>query len=211
MNPPSESAHEHETTWSLLPWYLNGTLTDEEVESVREHLARCVSCRAEAEEQETLRQHIAATDSRPEHAPAAFAALEQRIDSQPASFGGRSLWSGALRLAAILAVAIGIWTATRPNEFVVLADPSACTGDLSIVFSQQATAHAIEQLLEREGLAISCGASLTAPGSDASSADRLYKVRLIEAESSTDRIGAEALATRLSDLEIVQLALAAND
>jgi len=201
VNSPSERAQEHETTWKLLPWYLNGTLTEEVAEAVREHLVRCVTCRAEAEEQETLRQHIASTDSRPERAPAAFADVMNRIDSDSTSAPHRGLWPAALRLAAVLVVALGIWSVNRPNEFDVLSTPEVCTGDLSIKFTPEATPKSIDEFLASQGLKVACEPS----------GDQLYKVQLVEPRGDETIGDFETLALGLEDRELVALALATQE
>ena len=45
--------------WALIPWYVNGTLTEEEAARVRARLASCERCRREVAEQSRLAQAIA--------------------------------------------------------------------------------------------------------------------------------------------------------
>jgi anti-sigma-K factor RskA len=37
----------HSEVWALLPWYVNGTLTDQEIAAVEAHLATCADCQCE--------------------------------------------------------------------------------------------------------------------------------------------------------------------
>ncbi len=37
----------HREVWALLPWYVNGTLTDQEIAAVESHLATCADCQCE--------------------------------------------------------------------------------------------------------------------------------------------------------------------
>lgn len=214
MNVPHESSAEHDAVWNLLPWYLNGTLDEAEATRVREHIARCLACRDEAGEQEVIRANIADADSRPERAPAAFSMLMDRIDTtseedlagrDEAATTARATWPAALRLAAVLAVTASIWALTTVrngtpepsptnNEFTVLGDPSACVGDLSVVFDPAATDAAIRELLRSEGLEIACGPT----------PENLYKLRL------GDRQSQASTATRLRAEGIVQLVLASD-
>lgn len=46
---------EHRAVEALLPWYVNGTLPQEELELVRGHLAQCARCQADAAWQDGLR------------------------------------------------------------------------------------------------------------------------------------------------------------
>src|SRR5512135_3643787 len=44
----------HDKVWSLLPWYINGSLEASELELVEQHLRICLRCRREVAEQGTL-------------------------------------------------------------------------------------------------------------------------------------------------------------
>ena len=45
---------------TLLPWYLNGTLREEERQEVAQHLRECQPCRTELDELSRLRQQVKA-------------------------------------------------------------------------------------------------------------------------------------------------------
>jgi anti-sigma factor RsiW len=68
---------------TLLPWYLNGTLTPAETGEVERHLATCASCRAEVEAWRRLRPAVdAAVASRPAPPADLFARVRARIGSE---------------------------------------------------------------------------------------------------------------------------------
>jgi hypothetical protein len=67
---------------TLLPWYLNGTLSPAEAGEVERHLAGCASCRAEMEEWRRLRPALdSAVASRPLPPADLFAAVRRRIEA----------------------------------------------------------------------------------------------------------------------------------
>jgi len=73
-----ENRHEriHGRIWELLPWYVNGTLSEREQERVEAHLADCPRCQ---EEERACRQTAAAVKSAGEVSPTPHPVQLQRM------------------------------------------------------------------------------------------------------------------------------------
>ena len=48
----------HREVWTLLPWYINGTLADAELDLVKQHLRICITCRRELAVQQRISEVI---------------------------------------------------------------------------------------------------------------------------------------------------------
>jgi hypothetical protein len=70
-----QGARVHQRIWELLPWYVNGTLSDQDRERVEAHVAICRRCRDEVE---TCRRMAAAVKSQGEVAPSPHPVQLQR-------------------------------------------------------------------------------------------------------------------------------------
>lgn len=66
----------HERVWSLLPWYVNGTLPHRERERVEEHLETCLRCQ---EEERACRRTAETVQSAGEVAPTPHPVQFQRV------------------------------------------------------------------------------------------------------------------------------------
>ena len=55
----TEAETEHDLVWSILPWYVNGSLTGAERTRVDAHLKECLSCRREFAALKILATHTA--------------------------------------------------------------------------------------------------------------------------------------------------------
>lgn len=67
----------------LLPWYANGTLTEEERAKVTAHLARCARCQRELRELQHIKELVALSVERvPEPSEELFAQTIERIHAQ---------------------------------------------------------------------------------------------------------------------------------
>lgn len=76
----NEHAPSHELVWSLLPWFVNGSLADDEDRSVREHLGACLTCHRELRRLQALERAVAVPAG--EYASArGYARLTQRMRS----------------------------------------------------------------------------------------------------------------------------------
>jgi len=144
---------EHRAVQALLPWYVNGTLADEELVQVQSHLAQCPRCQADAAWQQAVRTSPPAT------APAAdvdrqWTALSQRLEAArppaprwPQVLGDwlRTRWMPlALGLQGVtLVAALTItWWAVAPRDDLYRglgAAPKAPSANALVVFRSTAS------------------------------------------------------------------------
>lgn len=68
----------HEACWEILPWYVNGTLGEDEQHHVESHLATCLLCRSEIESLQKFQQNMLDFNDTTQQ-DLAFARLMQRI------------------------------------------------------------------------------------------------------------------------------------
>ncbi len=69
----------HQTTEALLPWFVNGTLKDEELASVELHLKECARCQREVDWLREMRAAYAGSETLADAAPS-FHKLRRRLD-----------------------------------------------------------------------------------------------------------------------------------
>lgn len=128
----------HKEVWSLLPWYVNGTLNGPELDRVRQHIDVCVTCRKELEIQHRLAEAVRNSNLVSLSSKVAFLRLRERITNevQPpvhktrwrhyflskCSHVSTSLFSSpvlrrtAVALSAVLMIAITLFTAQRLSK-----------------------------------------------------------------------------------------------
>ena len=166
---------DHETAFELLPWYVNGTLSDDERALVESHVNNCVTCRIEERKERGLRELVRSTETLSLSAEAGFARLDRALneDSQASVSSRRTLSSfrPLTRIAASIAlimVAAFIISTQLPRagndspEYVTLTGGSAgnASGNhLDIVFAAHVTEPEIRALLTDIGGSIVSGPS----------------------------------------------------
>lgn len=142
-------AEAHERTTELLPWFVNGSLSDDETALVERHVRDCLPCRNALKEQQRLAKLIRERPLVSVSPDRAFDRLMQRIDGdRPATrsrrrAGASAAATGKLAIAASVVVAVllgaGLWMLDREltadGEFSTLTDPGAADGArVDIVF-----------------------------------------------------------------------------
>jgi len=168
---------EHEAVQSVLPWYANGTLALSEAQRVRDHLAQCAGCRADAAWQERVR--AAAPDPLPAVAQREvdrqWSALAQRITDEGAAPARRPVaarepvrapwWPLAFGLqTALVAVLAIVWFAAPPRDgaFHALGAPAAgATANVLVVFRPNATEADIRRALRASHAQLVGGPTVT--------------------------------------------------
>jgi hypothetical protein len=55
-------ASSHQKVWELLPWYVNGTLTDPELSAVRQHISSCQICQDEIVQCQSIAAAVRSTE-----------------------------------------------------------------------------------------------------------------------------------------------------
>ncbi len=167
---------EHQAAQSLLPWYVNGTLGAEEAERVRNHLAECPRCQADAQWQDRLRAASPSTEpvSKTE-VDRQWAALSGRLAPAGAKPARRphaiANWLGtrwvslAVGLQAVVVVAVALaWLGApqRDEPFHALgAAPAAASANVLVVFRPAATESDIRRALRSNHAQIVGGPTVT--------------------------------------------------
>jgi hypothetical protein len=146
----------HEEAFELLPWFVNGTLSDAEHAGVDHHVRNCLPCRIALQEQAQLEKLLKQQPIVPLSAEPAFERLLDEIGAQRRRTQGSSrawpTFSGVFSrhavTAAVLFTSLGVasWLATlgrdalRDSEFVTLTGQTATDFELDIVFVDELSA-----------------------------------------------------------------------
>lgn len=86
MSEHEQKEREPHAAIMLLPWYLNGTLTEEEHRQVEQHLTDCETCRTELEGLRQLREEVrSANEAQPGPSPDLFQRVMARIELEKES------------------------------------------------------------------------------------------------------------------------------
>lgn len=160
----------------LLPFFINGTLSELENARVMRHLASCASCHDDLGEQHRLQDLMRAAPEPPSDASLAWARLERTLDEESRhrvqsrrvqSRWMRPAWMSGFGLAAAAALVLLLTPAVLNDpdsgaaDYRTLTsaapDPAADSGAIRVVFVLQATVGDIEELLDRTGLQIASG------------------------------------------------------
>ncbi len=173
----------HPEISSLLPWYVNGSISASERLQVDEHLALCTSCRDELARERWIYRNMSAENA-VEHMPSAsLQKLQARLDgvgaaeSKPvnATTGAeesrdRSMpWQGLMAASvAVLAVALSLLAAGRWTQYgaqaaapvyhtVTSPDPRAANEAIRAVFSPTITLSELQSILDEAQVRIVSG------------------------------------------------------
>jgi len=162
---------EHRRVQEALPWFLTGTLDEDERSLVEQHLAGCAGCRADLEEQRVLRAGLRTQEAMPDEAPA-LARLLERLDAAGAAADHRSArprwpigrWFGAvaalprwasvtlaLQCIVLAGLAWSMWPVDRTAaSFHTLAAAGSAfdaRGNLVVVFDPDARVRDVQAVL----------------------------------------------------------------
>lgn len=166
----------------LLPWYVNETLTGEELRTVEEHLPNCERCRHELEWLQLLRAQVKRTDVG--EIPSALGRARLLRDLRGGttqSVRRRAWWQPALAAAAMVmviqaAALFHFWSVSGP--ITPLGGPHAQEAILQVRFAPSATEAELRAVLQEIG-----GVLVDGPG-----ALGVYRVRL-EGDKAPAAIG----------------------
>jgi anti-sigma factor RsiW len=182
----------HRNAWDLIPWFVNGSASDDECAQLQEHLDQCAQCRAELDMQRALMQEMRTRPLVEKMPHASYQKLRARIDAVPAvpqltasQRPRRSRMVQWLTAAVVLHIVLlstlvvvflqGRSTAV-PGAFRTVSSPAAlATPGIRAVFSADLALGELHLLLNHAHLQISAGPSAEgvytlAP--DATGADR---------------------------------------
>ncbi|WP_373635692.1 zf-HC2 domain-containing protein [Yoonia sp. SS1-5] len=171
---PPQPARCPDAIWELIPWYVNGSLPEDEAATVAAHSETCPDCEAEIARQQVLAKKVATTD--PFDAPLArsWDSLRAQIEAdatartpQPAKrswFAG--LHGGVLALMGTVAVACVLVvvqvSAPRDGEFVTLTSGGSETAtQIKLLPAADVDASMLNALLAAQGMTITDGPSET--------------------------------------------------
>ena len=157
---------------ALLPWYLNGTLREDERRQVDQHLSSCAACRAELDELAQLNvqlHEVYAAQSEPssrlQRAVLGQVALEASTKGAKSVSGPQRLkgldewfrslfaprWAPALVVTLLVAqLGLLLWSMTRPTllDQVTTRGLGAPTVRLRVVFQETASERQIRSLVQ---------------------------------------------------------------
>ena len=160
----------HHTTEALLPWLVNGTLSETERDELEKHLQSCAQCRAElARERDVTNFYVAAGDSEtPLSVDAAFNKMRARIASGPRESARAPLtplgwWrlGFGMQTAVVLLLGATLLLQTMPGWFNEdgaayrgLGTAQRASGDALVVFDPAASEAVVRRALQQAGARI---------------------------------------------------------
>jgi len=181
----TQAAREHQDISALLPWYVNGSIGEQERQRVEAHLIVCGGCRNDLAQEQRIYQGMTA-ESAVEYMPAAsLKRLQARLDDVVAAAspdpradvpayrekaGRRPMaWQGLMAASvAVMAVAISLLAADRwmqsraraaaPDYYTVTTSAPRAPGEvIRAVFSPTITLVELQALLDEAQLRIISG------------------------------------------------------
>jgi anti-sigma factor RsiW len=167
----------HDEAFELLPWFVNGTLSEAERTGVDRHIRACLPCRVALQEQSQLQTLLREQPTVRLSADQGFERLIEGIDAasrrrtvRPRRRGAAlaALWAGFGRHAVTATVLVGglalaSWLVTiaydRPQEgaFGTLTTEAADAARIDIVFADGVTEPELRALIRDLGGAITSG------------------------------------------------------
>lgn len=175
MSEPNEPI-DHKEVLELLPWFVNGTLTEEEHDLVERHLHECLPCHLELREQRRLSGLVRKQPIVHVSAEQGFDELMGHLESgarrqRPVFLAAVQALTGSSRLvlagtAFIALLGMVAWLSfsspqtTPATDYVTLSDePDSRALLLDIVFSEQVTEPQLQQIVGELGATIVDGPS----------------------------------------------------
>jgi hypothetical protein len=164
----------HKHAWELIPWYVNGTVSDSKRDGLQFHLEHCSQCREEVEAQRALMQGMKTRQQVEVMPHVSLQKLMSRIDSEPQAQRAtlprspRALrWlTAAVVLQALMLGGLAALLLRQPRgdvaapyQTVSTPAPAPVAGSVRAVFSPDMTLGELQALLERAHLRIVNGPS----------------------------------------------------
>jgi len=167
----SADKNTHEQVQELLPWFVNQTLTGEQLAMVTGHLQRCADCRQDVQWQRSM---LAAAPAVPQglDMERALARMMPRLEPRSAPAPAavsllqrlRERWFGngwmpwALAGQGVLIAVLAMQTLApqrSETEYRVLgAEPPAALGNMVVAFKPEATLADMQRLMQANGVRI---------------------------------------------------------
>ncbi len=166
----------HKVADVLLPWFVNGTLDQDELAFVEQHLSECVRCQREVQWLRELRAACIDGEAAP-GASTVFRNLRRQLD-QPRAGRGRgaslrklwkrappwSRWAMAAELAAIVALGAVLLPTTdglAPFRTLGARSAAAPTGSLVVVFDPTTPESELRRMLRKAEARVADGPTQT--------------------------------------------------
>jgi anti-sigma factor RsiW len=153
----------HEEALELLPWYVNGSLSEAEHADVERHVRTCLPCRVAMQEQHHLAALLKQQPTVPLSADGGFERLLAKIDGTQQPPRSR-FFPRAPRLARLVTIttlaasmALAAWLVTldrdssREPTFVTATQPASDSVEIDIVFAAQVTEPDKQSLIREIG------------------------------------------------------------
>jgi anti-sigma factor RsiW len=155
----------HGRAFELLPWLVNGTLSDDEREAVAEHARTCIACRRELKEQQRLYAAMRAHGAADVYAEAGLEGLERELDGEARRWRVGYVTAARFAVAAAAGLAVLVvlvWLTPLPRvadaSYSTLAAPGATgTALIDVVFAEETTSAQMQELLDDIGGEIVAG------------------------------------------------------
>lgn len=155
----------HEKAWELIPWFVNGRLSNEDAMLVEAHLASCARCRDECAVQAQIHDAIRDKDSIAFASDASYRKLSDRIDAsrERRAVAGRPLVKWLVAAVVVESVGLVAWGAwswhsaaqrdASAARYVTLSKAAGGTASTAssdwvrVVFAADATLEDVQSLL----------------------------------------------------------------
>lgn len=168
----------HQAMQELLPWYVTGTLSGDELAQVQEHLDGCKQCQSDVDWQRKLQAAVNLPARPVSDVEQALAKLRPQLDASqrtakrraPSEFlsklmRGNQPWM-RWALAAQLAVIVGLSVLLMPQygqiaAYRALGLPKNTIGNVVVVFKPETTEQELRRILHASGARVVDGPTVT--------------------------------------------------
>ncbi|MEJ8472463.1 zf-HC2 domain-containing protein [Roseibium algae] len=167
------SANNHDDVWELIPWFVNGSLSEAEKDRVKQHMLTCTDCAAEVARQYSLAKKVMTEDPFDPPLARSWSKLRAQIKAEEradtpridvrrwfAGWQGGIMFAGAGLAACLLAAVIII--PTDNNDFRTLTSGNqALQNAIKFQIKVDVSNEKLQGLLAEHGLTLAGGPSET--------------------------------------------------
>ena len=137
----------------LLPWYVNGSLSDTEKGAIEAHIATCSQCRKEIDQLQQLHAQVKEIESTTQSpGELGLARLKRRIQSESIAINKKAprRWTPTILAAATVLIVLQaglIWNMNNQSKEQMQLLSGSTSADIQILFSPDASEEKIRALL----------------------------------------------------------------